>query len=279
MFRLLLAAILLCAGMTAGAHAQSDVPALPDAQAADEALPHAESRSDDEPSPRARSRSDDDLPMYYAVDRRATVYAAPDSSKPYVRLALREPVFLLRDRGDWLQVKTNDGEVGYVSARSVSNVWIRVSKATRTLFVYRGTELVRKVSADFGSNAFADKERRGSSLDPDHWRTPEGVFYVVRKNANSQFYKALVLNYPTAEDAKRGRRENLISNAQYQAIVRADEEMRMPPMNTALGGYIEIHGRGTGAGVNWTMGCVAVHDYEIDQLWQLAHVGTPVLIE
>ncbi len=228
----------------------------------------------------ARAQSAEaELPMYYAVERGATVYSAPDSSRPYLRLKLREPVFLLEERGDWLRVKTSDGALGYVPAGAVSNVWIRVSKATKTLFVYQGTELVRKIRADFGVNVFADKVKRGSTRDPDHWRTPEGVFYVVRKNPQSQFYKALVLNYPTAEDAERGRRENLITQAQYRDIVRAEEEMRMPPMNTALGGYIEIHGRGTGAGVNWTQGCVAIHDQEIDDLWQLAHVGTPVLIE
>lgn len=228
---------------------------------------------------RAAQASDEERPLYYAVERDAMLYSAPDSAKPYVRLRLREPIFLLRDLGDWLHVKTQDGAQGYVPARAVSNVWIRVSKAEKTLFVYRGTELLNKVPADFGYNLFADKERRGSAVDPDHWRTPEGVFYVVNKNPNSQFYKALVLNYPTAEDAERGREQNLISDRQYRAIVRADEELRMPPMNTALGGYIEIHGHGTGSRVNWTQGCVAVHDYEIDRLYQLAQVGTPVLIE
>lgn len=246
MLRFLFAALIVSAGASAGAKAQS---------------------------------SDGDLPMYYAVDRGGMLYASPDSTKPFQALTLREPLFLLRDRGDWVQIKTESGDIGFVPARSISNVWIRVSKATKTLFVYRGTELIKKVPADFGFNVFSDKVRRGGEMARDHWRTPEGVFYVVRKNPNSQFYKALVLNYPTAEDAERGRRENLISNAQYEAIVRAEEEMRMPPMNTALGGYIEIHGRGTGVGVNWTQGCVAVHDYEIDQLWKLAHVGTPVLIE
>lgn len=220
-----------------------------------------------------------DPPLYYAVERDAIVYSAPDSSKPSFEIKMREPLFMLRDLGGWMQIRTQDGSVGYVSAHAVSNVWMRVSKKSRTLFVYRGTELVREIAADFGYNAFADKVKRGSVQEPDHWRTPDGVFYVVRKNPRSQFYKAFVLNYPTAEDAERGREENLISEAQYDAILRAEEEMRMPPMNTALGGYIEIHGHGTGAGVNWTQGCVAVHDHEIDQIWQLAQVGTPVLIE
>lgn len=228
----------------------------------------------------AQGQSDSaDLPLYYAVERNAIVYSAPDSSKPSFEIKLREPVVMLRDLEGWMQIRTEDGSVGYVSAHAVSNVWMRVSKKSRTLFVYRGTELVREIAADFGYNAFANKVKRGSLQEPDHWRTPDGVFYVVRKNPRSQFYKAFVLNYPTAKDAERGREQNLISQAQYDAIVRAEEEVRMPPMNTALGGFIEIHGRGTGAGINWTQGCVAVHDYEIDHIWQLAQVGTPVLIE
>lgn len=227
----------------------------------------------------AQQSHEGEPPLYYAVERDAMLYSAPDSAKRYIQLKLREPLFLMEHRGDWYQVRTGEGAVGYVPAASVSNVWIRVSKSERTLFVYRGTELVERVPADFGVNAFADKIRRGGVQNPDDWRTPEGVFYVVNKNPNSQFYKALVLNYPSADDAERGLKEDLITPSQYQAIVRAEEEMRMPPMNTALGGYIEIHGRGTGAGVNWTQGCVAVHDQEIDRLWQLAHVGTPVLIE
>ena len=223
--------------------------------------------------------SDDALPLYYAVQRAATVYASPDSSRPYVHLKFREPVYRLDEQGGWLHVKTQDGAQGYVSAHAVSNVWIRVSKDDKSVFVYRGTELIKKFPADFGYNVFADKEKRGSSLEPDHWRTPEGVFYVVKKNPQSQYYRALVLNYPTAEDAKQGLDRNLISESQYRAIVKAEEEFQLPPMNTSLGGWIEIHGKGTGAGANWTQGCVAVRDNHIDELWRWADVGTPVLIE
>ena len=223
--------------------------------------------------------SDDALPIYYAVERGAMIYSAPDSMRPYMPLEFRKPLFLIDEMDPWLKVKTQDGSMGYVAAESVSNIWLRVSKASKTLYVYQGTELLKKYAADFGVNAFADKEKRGSLQEPDHWRTPEGVFYVIERNPRSNFYKALVLNYPTAEDAERGRRSNIISKREYSAIVDAERDFRMPPMNTGLGGYIEIHGRGTGAGVNWTQGCVAVHDHHIDELWQLAKVGTPVLIE
>ena len=223
--------------------------------------------------------SDDALPLYYAVKRGVTIYAAPDSTRPYVSLKFREPVYLLDEKGKWMHVKTQDGATGYLPSHTVSNVWIRVSKLNKMLYVYRGTELLKKYPSDFGINGFSDKEKRGSKSDPDHWRTPDGVFFVVQRNPRSQFYKALVLNYPTAEDAERGRREGLISEAQYSAIVRAEEEFETPPMNTALGGWIEIHGRGTGVGMNWTQGCVAIRDAHMDEIWKWAQIGTPVLIE
>lgn len=223
--------------------------------------------------------SDDALPLYYAVKKGAYIYLSPDTERPYAELKFHEAVYRLDQKDGWLQIRTQDGARGYVPVSTVSNIWIRVSKANKTLYVYRGTDLLRKFRADFGTNPFSDKERRGSGWEPDHWRTPSGTFFVVRKNSNSQFYKALVLNYPTAEDANRGLRQRLISESQHKAIVQAQENFESPPMNTPLGGLIEIHGRGTGAGSNWTQGCVAVRDADIDELWRWAQVGTPVLIE
>ncbi|RMF60806.1 MAG: hypothetical protein D6746_06350 [Bacteroidetes bacterium] len=217
--------------------------------------------------------------VYYTIVPRATVYTAPDSGRPYVELRFREPVTVLEEVGRWRRVRTRDGARGYVEAAALSNVWIRVSKRKQTVYVYRGGERIRAYPADLGQNFFADKVQRGSLADPDHWRTPDGVFFVVKKNPHSKFHRALVLNYPSAEDAERGLREGLITRAQYEAIVRAEREYRMPPMNTALGGWIEIHGDGTGARSNWTQGCVALHNRHIDELWNWVSVGTPVLIE
>ncbi|QXD17275.1 L,D-transpeptidase family protein [Rhodocaloribacter litoris] len=222
---------------------------------------------------------DGDAAVYYAVRRNAMLYSTPDSTRPYVQLSFREPVFVLAEQGDWRLVRTRDGARGYAHASTLSNVWILVSKRRQTLYVYRGGHQVRAYPVDLGQNFFADKVRRGSRYEPDHWRTPDGVFFVASKNPRSQFYRALVLNYPTAEDAERGLREGLITPSQYEAILRAEREFRMPPMNTALGGWIEIHGDGTGARSNWTQGCVAVLNRHMDELWELVEVGTPVLIE
>ncbi len=222
---------------------------------------------------------EDARPVFYTITRKAIVYNRPDSTQPYVQLSFREPVFLLEERGDWRRVRTRDGAHGFVHASALSNVWVRISKRRRTVYVYRGGRLVKAFPADLGRNFFADKERQGSWSDPDQWRTPNGVFFVAARNPRSKFYKALVLNYPNGEDAERGLRQGLISKRQYEAILRAEREYRTPPMNTALGGMIEIHGAGTGARSDWTQGCVAVRNAHMDELWALVHVGTPVLIE
>lgn len=226
---------------------------------------------------------EDDAPaLYYSIERNGTLYARPDLTAPlpgFRPLALQEPLFLLEPLNEWLHVRTADDATGFVPARSVSNVWLRVSKKRQLLFVYRGAHLETRIPIDLGLNAIMDKERRGGTLEPDHWRTPEGNFRIVAKNPNSKFHKALVLNYPSAEDAERGLRSGLIDEREYRAILRAEEALRMPPMHTLLGGYIEIHGNGTGASVNWTEGCIAVTDRAIDRLWEMVHVGTPVLVE
>lgn len=216
--------------------------------------------------------------MYYVVESRAKVYIEP-GGQPYVQLGFREPVYILSTKGGWSRVQTQDGAQGYVRSSAVSNVWIRVSKRRKRVYLYRGMELLMEVPADFGYNAIMDKEIRGTEANPDHWRTPEGSFFVVKKNPYSKFYKALLLNYPTGEDARRGLEHGLITERQHDAIMIAEKRSTVPPMNTALGGMIEIHGDGTGLSTNWTQGCVAVLNEHLDRLWNQVSVGTPVIIE
>lgn len=217
--------------------------------------------------------------LSHVAGREATLYNRPDSTAPVTSLPARTPLHRLDCTGDWCHVRTDAGRTGYVPATDLSSVWLRVSKAERRLYVYRGPHLVDTFKIDVGYNTFADKQRRGSQQRRDHWRTPEGTFYVVAKNPQSQFYKALVLNYPTTADAERGLEEGLISRREYEAIAHAQEAFRMPPMDTDLGGWIEIHGNGTGAATNWTQGCVAVENRVMNQLWTEVPIGTPVLIE
>lgn len=218
------------------------------------------------------------LDLYYVIDRQATVFRGPDTSRPYLALSMREPVYLIEENGSWSRIRTREGSEGYVQKSALSNVWIRVSKRKQEVYLYRGTDLLRAFPADFGFNAFADKERRGSAASPDDWRTPDGSFYVVRKNPNSKYYKAFVLNYPNADAARRGYDDGIITRNQRDAILAAEASAEMPPMNTPLGGWIEIHGHGTGNQDNWTMGCVAVRNLHMDMMWNIVSVGTPVFV-
>ncbi|MES3629043.1 MAG: L,D-transpeptidase [Longimonas sp.] len=221
-----------------------------------------------------------DVNLYYVTGHRgATLYRYANENAPLRRMPVRTPLHELGCNGDWCQVQLEDGEQGYVREEALSNIWIRVDKDQRRVRLYAGPDLVKTYNADFGPNVFLDKERRGSQQDSDHWRTPEGLFHVVNRNPNSMYYKALVIDYPGRDDAERGLQQGIISEAEYASIIAAHDERRMPPMSTKLGGWIEIHGDGTGASTDWTRGCVALHNTDMDHIWQYAEVGTPVLIE
>ncbi len=217
--------------------------------------------------------------LSHVVGTDATLYNRSDSTAPVRRLSVRTPLHRLGCEENWCRVRTDDGQTGYVPASALSSVWLRISKSEERLYVYRGPQLVQTYEIDIGYNTSADKVQRGSPDQRDHWRTPEGPFYVVDKKPQSEFYKALVLNYPTTADAERGLKQGLISRSEYEAIVQAQEQAQMPPMNTELGGWIEIHGEGTGGATNWTQGCVAVENQVMNALWTRVGVGTPVLIE
>jgi lipoprotein-anchoring transpeptidase ErfK/SrfK len=146
-----------------------------------------------------------------------------------------------------------------------------VEKGARRLRLYAGGELVRVRRVVLGSDPQGDKERQGDG------RTPEGEFQICMKNGKSKFYLSLGLTYPNAEDAERGLRDGLISQAQHKAITRALAAGRCPPWDTALGGEIFIHGGGTSG--DWTLGCVALENPEIKELFDTLPAGTPVQIK
>jgi hypothetical protein len=130
---------------------------------------------------------------------------------------------------------------------------------------------VKAYPLSLGYDPVGDKERRGD------YRTPEGDFYVCRKNARSRFFRALLLSYPNQEDAARGLADGLITPAEQDRIVQAIARGGVPPMDTALGGDICIHGGGVGP--NWTEGCLALTNDDMAELFALVPVGTKVRIE
>jgi len=93
----------------------------------------------------------------------------------------------------------------------------------------------------------------------------------------------LGLTYPDQPTADRALQDGRISEAQWQDIRRAHEAGKTPSQHTPLGGYIGIHGLGRGdmdvhQQYNWTNGCVALTNKQIDQLLKWVRIGTPVEI-
>ena len=123
-----------------------------------------------------------------------------------------------------------------------------------TLFVRGKPEKTYKV--DLGFNWIADKSRAGDGA------TPEGRYRVVSRKPVSAYYKALLLDYPNAED-----------RAEFNRARRSGDL----PRSAGIGGLIEIHGDG-GRGRDWTRGCVAVTNTDMDELFARVGVGTPVTI-
>lgn len=113
--------------------------------------------------------------------------------------------------------------------------------------------------------------------------TPLGQFRITHIERDTAFYRFVGLSYPDTKRAKRGHRQDGISERELQAIVAAHRRGKPPPQNTALGGHIGIHGLGNAdpqlhETINWTRGCVALTDRQIDRLLPWLHVGMMVEI-
>jgi len=152
----------------------------------------------------------------------------------------------------------------------IDNPRLIVKKNERKLELFDGDKLLKTYRVVLGFAPVGDKEIEGDG------KTPLGDFYVFTKNDQSRFYLSLGLSYPNTDDAERGLRENLISQSEYDEIVRAIAENRMPPQNTALGGEIYIHGGGTAK--DWTWGCVALENELMRELFDAVPAGAKVTI-
>lgn len=135
---------------------------------------------------------------------------------------------------------------------------IIVVKSRNVCLLLDSGRMVRSYNADLGKNGVYDKSFRGDEA------TPEGKYKVIKKKGSGQskYYKALLLNYPNDEDIRAFRRARTLGQLSR---------------GTRLGGLIEIHGDG-GRDMNWTQGCVALHNSDMDDIYDRAAVGTPVTI-
>jgi len=135
---------------------------------------------------------------------------------------------------------------------------IVVDKLKRKLHVYRSGSRIATLDAELGAKGLRQKMHSGDQA------TPEGRYRVVQMKAgrNTIYYKALLINYPN--DADRAR--HALAKRTGQA-----------PLRSHPGNLIEIHGDG-GQGRDWTDGCVALTNRDMDFVFARSRVGTPVTI-
>ncbi len=115
----------------------------------------------------------------------------------------------------------------------------------------------RRYNISLGGNPIGHKLQEGDQ------RTPEGNYVLDYKKSNSSFYKAIHVSYPNVEDKKRAKR-----------------------LGVNPGGFIMIHGQKNGFEwlsilarlFDWTDGCIAVKNFEMDEIWDAVDVGTPIQI-
>ncbi|MDZ7316153.1 MAG: L,D-transpeptidase [candidate division KSB1 bacterium] len=135
---------------------------------------------------------------------------------------------------------------------------IIVNKLARKLQVYRSGLLLHEFSVEFGRNWLGAKRYRGDGA------TPEGKYHILHKKGRKEtrYYLALEIDYPNESDREA------FELAKRKGEISADAH---------IGGLIEIHGEG-GRGVNWTEGCVALKNSDMEKLYNLVDEGTPVTI-
>ncbi len=160
-----------------------------------------------------------------------------------------------------------------------SFTWLLIDTKKRQLEVKEGERTVatyQKVS--IGRRGAGFKNRRGDKI------TPLGTYKIGWVNRQSRFRTFYGFTYPSIENAQEALKRALISETTYDSIVRAHVNNRTPPQNTALGGRIGLHGVGSGSAEihnlwDWTSGCVAVTNAQIDDLGYWITVGMTVKVK
>ena len=151
------------------------------------------------------------------------------------------------------------------------------NKSERNLRVHCEGGAVFTFAAAFGREPVGAKRAAGDE------RSPEGEYRIAGPARPSRFHRFLPIDYPSVADADVALAEKRISRADHRRIVEAHGRGVMPPQDTALGGLLGLHGegarwRGESKGLDWTHGCIALADAELDFVVARVKKGTPLTI-
>jgi murein L,D-transpeptidase YafK len=135
---------------------------------------------------------------------------------------------------------------------------VRVDKSENKMYLLNGEKVIKEYHVAFGENPEGHKEREGDE------KTPEGTYTLDYKKEDSSFYRAMHISYPNQVDLDNAKRKGV-----------------------SAGGFIMVHGQRNWLGwlstitqnFNWTNGCIALTNSEMDEFMALVKVGTKIQIE
>jgi len=135
--------------------------------------------------------------------------------------------------------------------------YVKVFKAKREMVLYRHGEPIKRYHVSLGDNPIGHKQQQGDE------KTPEGIYTIDFRNPKSSYHLSLHINYPNVEDKRKAKQRGVHP-----------------------GGDIFIHGLPNGMGAmaklflnrDWTDGCIAVNNQEIEEIWRLVRDGTRIEI-
>lgn len=157
---------------------------------------------------------------------------------------------------------------------------VEIMKSSKELHLKQDGEIIKVYKIAHGKGRGNTKRIRGDGI------TPVGSYHITHFKSDSKFHFFMHLDYPNLLDAWYGYKNQLISSKEFKDIATAINNKKLPPQNTALGGYIGIHGLGDVTDEklqihdmhNWTDGCVALRNDEVNELRKYLSIGTKVTI-
>ncbi|BAI80211.1 conserved hypothetical protein [Deferribacter desulfuricans SSM1] len=135
--------------------------------------------------------------------------------------------------------------------------YVLVKKSKHKIYLLKSGKILKSFHIALGGNPKGAKQKQGDE------KTPEGIYFLDYKNERSRYYKSIHISYPNTSDVKRAKK-----------------------MGVSPGGDIMIHGQKKGWGwlsfisqkFDWTKGCIAVSNKDMDVIWKMVKVGTPIEI-
>lgn len=179
---------------------------------------------------------------------------ASDTKYYYLLIQQRSDGRIIQAPAQWIQTETAPIPTPDIIKKKLN---LLVDKRNYLVELRDGAKVIKRYPTSLGQDPFNRK------IEKDLLSTPEGIYHCNYLKPKSQFHKAIGVNYPNKTDRKR-----------FNNAVKEGTLLNSPP---DIGGAIQLHGGGIGH--NWTWGCMAMRNEDIDELFFMkVKAYTPIFI-